>query len=102
MSIKMVRNYKRKTQRASQYSQDDLATAVAEIKRGVMTIYQAHKLYNIPKTTLLYHVNGARGMKSKYQGRPPLFELKMRNGWLRVLRRWNDGDLVFLGKKSYI
>ncbi|KAJ8946650.1 hypothetical protein NQ314_008822 [Rhamnusium bicolor] len=94
MSIKMVRNYKRKTQRASQYSQDDLATAVAEIKRGVMTIYRAQKLYNIPKTPLLYHVNGTRGMKSKSQGRPPAIriedEKRLAEG-LKTMERWGFG-----------
>ncbi|KAJ8931870.1 hypothetical protein NQ314_015136 [Rhamnusium bicolor] len=93
MSIKMVRNYKHKSQRASQYSQDDLATAVAEIKRGVMTIYKAHKLYNIPKT-LLYHVNGTRGMKSKSQGRPPAIriedEKRLAEG-LKTMERWGFG-----------
>lgn len=90
----MVRNYKRKTERASQYSQNDLQTAVAEIKRGVMTIYRAHKLYKIPKTTLFYHVTGTRGLKSKTQGRAPAIpvedEKRLAEG-LKTMERWGFG-----------
>jgi hypothetical protein len=61
---KMVRYYQRKTQRASQYTKEILNNAVEEIRRGALTIYRAHKLFNIPKTTLFYHLNGSRGNKS--------------------------------------
>ncbi|KAJ3639172.1 hypothetical protein Zmor_004042 [Zophobas morio] len=98
----MVRNFKRKTQRALKYSKDDIATAVSEIKRGVLPIYRAHKLYKIPKTTLFYHVTGRRGLENKTQGRSWAIQLKIRNDLLKVFKQWSSGDLVFPEQKSYI
>lgn len=66
----MVRNYKRISFRATKYTKADLTIAVEEVKSKRLTIAQACDIYNIPKTTLVYHVSGIRGAKSKSFGRP--------------------------------
>lgn len=71
----MVRNYKRISTRATQYTTNDLYSAVEEIKSKRMTLNQACGIYNVPKTTLLYHSNGKRGVKSQSFGRPLSFPL---------------------------
>lgn len=90
----MVRRYVRKTQRGSQYSQEDLKHCVNEIKKGTLTIHRAHKMNNIPKTTLFYHLKGLRGNKSESQGRAPSIpkedERRLANG-LRIMEKWGFG-----------
>ncbi|KAJ3619046.1 hypothetical protein MTP99_005835 [Tenebrio molitor] len=90
----MVRNYKRKSDRATNYTKAQLQHAVAEIQRGALNIYRAHKLYQIPKTTLFYHVNGTRGQKSQSQGRPTCIsredERKLAEG-LKTMEQWGFG-----------
>jgi hypothetical protein len=90
----MVRNYKRKSDRATNYTKAQLQHAVAEIQRGALNIYRAHKLYQIPKITLFYHVNGTRGQKSQSQGRPTCIsredERKLAEG-LKTMEQWGFG-----------
>jgi hypothetical protein len=90
----MVRNYKRKSDRVTNYTKAQLQHAVAEIQRGALNIYRAHKLYQIPKTTLFYHVNGTRGQKSQSQGRPTCIsredERKLAEG-LKTMEQWGFG-----------
>lgn len=66
----MVRNYKRKTSRAENYTQEELRTAVEAVKSGRQTIVQAATQFKIPKPTLVDHVKNRRGAKSTTQGRP--------------------------------
>lgn len=66
----MVRNYKRKTSRAENYTQEELRTAVEAVKSGRQTIVQAATQFQIPKPTLVDHVKNRRGAKSTTQGRP--------------------------------
>jgi len=73
----MVRNYQRISTRASQYTKHDLCIAVEEVKSHRMTVGQACDSYKIPKTTLLYHVQGKRGVKSESFGRPMSLPLPM-------------------------
>jgi hypothetical protein len=49
----MVRNYKRKTDRAN-YDKDVLDQAISQVKGGTMTLYKAYKTFKIPKTTLSF------------------------------------------------
>lgn len=90
----MPRVYVRKTNRGGAYSKEDINLAVAEIKRGALTIHRAHRLYHIPKTTLFYHLKGTRGKKSETQGRstviPKEDEIKLANA-LRTLEKWGFG-----------
>lgn len=65
----MVRSYKRKTERGNQYTSDALQSAVVQVKAGKMKAYKAAKIYKIPLNTLLDHVRGRRGSKSKTQSR---------------------------------
>lgn len=91
---KMVRNYHRKSNRASQYTKETLDNAVEEIKRGVLTLYRAHRTYHIPKTTLYYHVTGIRGAKSQSQGRPPVIPAEHESrlaSALKTMERWGFG-----------
>lgn len=90
----MVRNYQRKTQRASQYTKEILNNAVEEIRRGALTIYRAHKLFNIPKTTLFYHLNGSRGNKSNTQGRSQAIPIEHETrlaAALKIMESWGFG-----------
>lgn len=66
----MVRNYRRLSNRATQYTKNDLLSAIEEIRSKRITLNQACGIYNIPKTTLLYHSKGKRGVKSQSFGRP--------------------------------
>jgi len=54
-----------------------LCIAVEEVKAHRMTVGQACDSYKIPKTTLLYHVQGKRGVKSESFGRPMSLPLPM-------------------------
>lgn len=65
----MVRSYKRKTERGNQYTSEALQTAVIQVKAGKMKAYSAAKIHKIPLNTLLDHIRGRRGLKSKTQGR---------------------------------
>lgn len=66
----MVRYYKRTSDRGVQYSSEDLAKAVDEVRSGRSTVYNASKVFNIPYNTINDHVKGRRGVKSITQGRP--------------------------------
>jgi len=48
----MVRNYVRKSNRA-QYSENDIATAITEIRSGNMSTKRASVVFNINRTTLI-------------------------------------------------
>ncbi|KAI4472050.1 homeobox-like domain superfamily [Holotrichia oblita] len=90
----MVRNYIRKTRRGDAYSPSDLDHVVNSIKTGAMTIYRAHKMYGIPKTTLYYHVTGKRGSKSRTQGRPPAIppkEEEKLGDCIKTMEKWGFG-----------
>lgn len=65
----MVRNYVRKSNRAKTYTPEDLATALAEVKSGRKTVYGASKHFKIPLNTIIDHIKGRRGKKSKSMGR---------------------------------
>lgn len=90
----MARIYVRKTNRGSNYSKADLQNAVNEIRRGALSIHRAHTMYNIPKTTLFYHLKGIRGKKSETQGRAPIIpkedETRLANA-LRSMEKWGFG-----------
>jgi transposase-like protein len=72
----MVRNYQRKTVKSNNYSPEDLARAVNEVKNGSMSLKMAASEYNIPKPTLHHHISGVRG-KSKTGGRSPVIPFQM-------------------------
>ena len=60
----MVRNYIIKTKKGLTCNKDDLQEALEEIRSGRMGRKCASKHYKIPKTTLLGHLEGRRGIKS--------------------------------------
>lgn len=88
----MVRNYKRKTNRAS-YSKETLDNALDEIHRGCLTLHQAAEKYEIPYSTLQSRKKGRRG-KSSSQGRqtaiPEEYERKLAEG-LITMEKWGWG-----------
>lgn len=65
----MVRVYRRKSQKATNYTKAELKHAVDEINRGITTAYAASQKYGIPQSTLSAHRRGIRGIKSKSMGR---------------------------------
>ncbi|KAJ8888189.1 hypothetical protein PR048_007676 [Dryococelus australis] len=65
----MVRNYKRKTKRGLQYTQDNIQEAKLEINAGHCNIYSPSKRFKIPYTTLLYKLKGVRAVKNRSQGK---------------------------------
>ena len=67
----MVRNYKRKT--TDKYSRETLLAAVNVVGEGQMTALKASTVYGVPRPTIISHLNGDRGMKSKTHGRPTVF-----------------------------
>ncbi|KAI4456260.1 eg:bacr7a4.3 protein-related [Holotrichia oblita] len=60
----MVRNYVRKTQRASGYTEEQLENALNDIRNGNITLHRASQTYGIPKTTLFNRLTGKRGVKT--------------------------------------
>ncbi|KAK9679574.1 hypothetical protein QE152_g39892 [Popillia japonica] len=66
----MVITYKRTSERAKAYMQDQLLEAANEVKIGRRTVSQARKIYNIPLNTLIDHIKGRRGKLSSTFGRP--------------------------------
>lgn len=65
----MVRNYKRKTEKAD-YAKEDLIRAVEAIRNGQMGTLRASKVFKVPRSTIRDHVKGRRGVKSHSLGRP--------------------------------
>lgn len=90
----MVRNYNRKSNRAKNYSKEDIANAIAEFEAGLATLHGAAKKYKIPKSTLHDHVKGTHGTKSQTYGRaqaiPLEHETVLANG-LKTLEKWGFG-----------
>jgi nitroimidazol reductase NimA-like FMN-containing flavoprotein (pyridoxamine 5'-phosphate oxidase superfamily) len=64
----MVRHYVRKSQRGN-YSKQTFDEAIEEIKAGHLNTYRASKKYSIPLNTIMNHLKGRRGIKSKSFGR---------------------------------
>ena len=91
---KKVRQYKRKTDRGSKYTSEDISKALTDIKAGRCTLKAAAKQYNIPSTTLYQYHKGLRKLKSKTQGRstaiPEKHEISLAN-CLRTLEKWGHG-----------
>lgn len=85
---KMVRNYQRKSPRATQYTQESLLNAVEEVKAKRMTYNQSCNIYYISKTTLLYHVTGRIGVKSSSFGRPITLQLPLEQELANVLMKY--------------
>lgn len=75
----MVRNYTRKSQRGSSYTKNDLNLAIDDVKCLRRNAYGASKFYNIPLNTLLDHVKGRRGAKSKSYGRATALSFEIEN-----------------------
>lgn len=67
--IKMVRNYVRKTDRATAYSREQLMEAVDKVKNGELTAYRAAIEYKIPRPTIVARVYERYGLKSNSLGR---------------------------------
>lgn len=93
-NTEMVRNYVRKTQRGLQYSKEDLELAVDGVKSGRMSYFDAASRFNIPKPTLVDHVKGRRGVKSKSHGRPTTLSPKLENklaNLLKIMEKYGYG-----------
>lgn len=92
--ISMPRNYKRKTLRATSYSQKDLQDAVLKVKNKELTNYAASKLYGIPTSTLNDRVREKTGIKSNSLGRPPAISIEMEERLalgLKTMEKWGWG-----------
>lgn len=90
----MVRNYVRKSNRGSGYSQETLTIAIDLVKSGSLTTYRASKIYKIPKNTLADHVKGRRGKLSSTYGRRTDFtpeEEKSLADCIRCMEKWGFG-----------
>lgn len=68
----MPRVYTRKTSKGS-YDKDKLARAVSAIRNNEMSGYEAAKIFEIPRSTIMTHVTGSRGNKSQTMGRNTVF-----------------------------
>ena len=84
----MVRHYKRKT--TDKYSREKLLEAVTSVREKLMSPFRAAKVFGIPRSTIIAHVKGDRGIKSVTFGRPtvftPDFEKKMAS-MLHIMER---------------
>lgn len=92
--LKMPRNYKRKSERATKYSQQDLEIAIEKVKNKELTNYAASKIYNIPPSTLKDRVFAKKGLRSYTMGRPPALPMKAETrlaNCLRTLEKWGFG-----------
>lgn len=58
------------------YSKEDILQAVTDVKNGTLTMYQAQKKYNVPKTTLRTKLSGNRNKK---HGRETLLSADLEN-----------------------
>lgn len=90
----MVRNYKRKTDRALQYTKEVLHSVLNEIVSGERTILDASKHYQIPYSTLQSHLRKKRGEKSKSFGRPsaiPIEEVTVLAEGIKTMSKWGFG-----------
>lgn len=89
-----MRNYKRKSDRATKYTAEVLQRVVEDVSKGVITIRGASKTYNIPTTTIRDHVKKKRGLKSCNMGRSPAIpvdlEVKLADG-IKSLEKWGFG-----------
>ncbi|KAK9687901.1 hypothetical protein QE152_g35920 [Popillia japonica] len=90
----MVRNYKRKSDRAKNYNKENIAQTLIELEGGLIIVHGASKKYKIPKTTLHDHLKGKHGSKSRTYCRglviPLEHEETLANG-LKTLKRWGFG-----------
>ncbi|KAK9753756.1 CENP-B N-terminal DNA-binding domain [Popillia japonica] len=62
---KIPRQYKRKTQKPSSYTRENLHAALGAIRNGTISIKRASLLYKIPRSTLCDHNRGRRGISIK-------------------------------------
>lgn len=63
-------NKKKRKRTETEYQERDLIEAIDKVKSGEMSIYRAHRTYNVPRTTIKNHVDGKS--TSFRIGRPPL------------------------------
>ena len=56
-SIKMFRNYKRKTSRPNWKEQEEMKAAIDEVRNGGLSMYAASKKFNIPEPSLRRHIH---------------------------------------------
>ncbi|CAF4806752.1 unnamed protein product [Pieris macdunnoughi] len=67
----MVRNYKRKKEKA--YTRDMLLEAVKLVKQKKLNSYAAAERFNIPRSTIISHVYATRGQKQINPGKDTVF-----------------------------
>ncbi|XP_056636655.1 uncharacterized protein LOC130445153 [Diorhabda sublineata] len=87
----MVRNYVRKSKRATSYTKEDLQRAMEEVRSGRITAYKASQRFKIPMMTLNYRLRGIRGVKSSSQGRStaiPIQEERELAEGLKTMEKW--------------
>lgn len=82
----MPRNYKRKSERATKYSQQGLEIAIEKVKNRELTNYAASKIYNIPPSTLNDRVLAKKGLKSDTMVRPPALPIEAETRLANCLR----------------
>ncbi|KOB66553.1 Jerky protein, partial [Operophtera brumata] len=69
--MKMVRNYKRKTE--NKYTQENLLKALEDVRSNKLNTYQAADVYGVPRSTLVHRLRGSREVVKSYRGRPTVF-----------------------------
>lgn len=90
----MPRNYKRKSLRATTYSQENLQAAVEKVRSHELSNYAASKIYGIPSSTLNDRVLKKTGVASRTLGRPPVIPAEMEARLalcLRTMEKWGWG-----------
>ena len=64
-------NNRKRKRSINDYKEDTLVEAIEKVKAGEFSVYMAHRVYKIPRSTIQNHVDGkSSGFRV---GRPPLF-----------------------------
>lgn len=90
----MVRNYVKKKETRSKYSEERLSRAIEEIRAGRLTIHKASTLYGIPFSTLYCRIKGTRGVIKKSKGRRTALDKNIENMLatsIKTLAKWGFG-----------
>ncbi|RVE39998.1 hypothetical protein evm_015352 [Chilo suppressalis] len=84
-TVKMPRNYVRKTDNAS-YPLEKLLEAVKAVKSGRLSGYEASKHYGIPRSTIINRVYDRKGLKSSTLGRATVLSREVEEDFVKKLR----------------
>lgn len=93
-SFQMVRNYKRKREKA--YTRENLLEAVKLVKQKKINSYVAAERFNIPRSTIISHVYATRGQKQINPGKDTVFSKSFEqeiSSFLKIMeKKWISLD----------